>query len=521
MSDSGSSEGRYLAARTHVSRVSRAIKPAIETRSYVAYLLRERGKVREFGSRTHVLAAGLWPPGMTLDAQLTAFLSREVQPWAGELSSRLAPVLENGWLYLTPRQYNLIALLSKLCSRLQAFDFARLNLRDRNLIDRLRRIESLFLLLQQDPENLGVILSALRAHHEKQQEGQGEVDSSHALVIRLLTEDCTLPSLHNCLIGFNIFKHRRFLSLHDLMRQGLGETVDIIGFDCEPRVQERIEAYLSDALSSMKELHGQLQEARRVNRYIAVDDQARPVAAALWEIYKAGESREPLDFDSDQENLVPFLSRLIRGFDRTFSPLLGGSCLLSEGRATVFARSFFELELTRLRTLAGKLEKDVFHLTRFPLHRYLHLKSARLEAAGNEGEVTDLIGESVGCLVDVGQTISKVLSLRVSPSKLPAGQAAETIEALQPIVLRGKAFSLPHENERFRAGTSLAGKTVAEALSAAATVCFTTGMLFQDDFIVMFVGKETKLEDDVRQRMKLMEHLLDPEQYRQTSAQFV
>ncbi len=135
--------------------------------------------------------------------------------------------------------------------------------------------------------------------------------------------------------------------------------------------------------------------------------------------------------------------------------------------------------------------------------------------------MTDLIGESVGCLVDVGQTISKVLSLRVSPSKLPAGQAAETIEALQPIVLRGKAFSLPHENERFRAGTSLAGKTVAEALSAAATVCFTTGMLFQDDFIVMFVGKETKLEDDVRQRMKLMEHLLDPEQYRQTSAQFV
>ena len=102
MSDGGSSEGRQLAARTRVSRVSRAIKPAIETRSYVAFLLRERSQVREFGSRTHLLATGLWPPGMTLDAQLTAFLSQQVQPWATDLSSRLAPVLENGWLYLTP-----------------------------------------------------------------------------------------------------------------------------------------------------------------------------------------------------------------------------------------------------------------------------------------------------------------------------------------------------------------------------------------------------------------------------------
>jgi hypothetical protein len=456
---------------------------------------------------------------MTLDAQLTAFLSQQVQTWATDLSCRLTPVLENGWLYLTPRQYNLVALLSKLCSRLSAFDLARLNLRDRNLIDRLRRVESLFLMLQYNPENLGVILSALRVHYEKQREEPGELETSHALVIRLLTEDCTLPSLYNCLLGLNIFKHRRFLCLPDLMRQGLGEAVDVVGFDCEPRVQERIEAYVSDALSSTQELQGQLQEARRVNRYIAMDDQARPIAAALWEIYQAGESREPSSFDADQENLVPFLSRLIRGFDRTFSPLLGGSCRLSEGKAVVFGRSFFELELTRLRMLAGKLEKDVFHVTRFHLHRYLHLKNARQEAVGHEGEVTDLIGESVGCLVDIGRTISKVLSLRVSAG-LPGGQTSEKIEPLLPIVLRGKAFTLPHENDRFRAGAPLAGKTVAEALGAAATVCFTTGMLLQDDFIVIFVGKEKQLEDDVRQRIKLLEHLLGPEQYRQTSAQF-
>ncbi len=64
------------------------------------------------------------------------------------------------------------------------------------------------------------------------------------------------------------------------------------------------------------------------------------------------------------------------------------------------------------------------------------------------------------------------------------------------------------------------GKSVAEALSAAASVCFTAGMLFQDDFVSMFVGKEMKLEADLHQRMKLIEHLLGPEEYRETSAQF-
>jgi hypothetical protein len=538
MPDRGSPEGKNLAARAHVSRVSRAIKPAIETKSFIAFLLRERSRVREFGARTHVLAAGLWPPGIALDPNLIAFLAQQVQPWAGELAARLVPLLENGWLYLTPRQYNLVALLKRLCGRLQALDFSKLNLRDRNLVDRLRRIESMFLMLQYNPDSMGVILSALRVHHEKQQQGPEEVDASHALVIRLLTEDCTLPSFFNCLVGFNIFKHRRFLSLADLARPGIGETVDTVGFDCEPRVQARIDEYLSNSLSSLRELHEQLVEARRVNQYIAVDEQERPVAAALWEIYKAGEAREPADFDADQENLVPFLSRLIRGFDRTFSQLLEGACPLSEGKAFIFARSFFELELTRLRTLAGKLENDVFRLTHFPLHRYLHVRKSRLDAAHGEGDVTDLIGESVACLVDIGQTISKVLALRARAGDTgagaagaapagpaPAGPAAAVpgaagpVPPLQPIALRGKPFVLPHENERLRAGSPLAGKTVVEALTAAVTVCFTTGMLFQDDFVVMFVGKEKKLEGDLRQRMKQVEHLLDPVQYRETAQQ--
>ncbi len=502
-------------ARSHASRQSRAIKAPVETRSYIAYVFREYARVREFGRRSHVLEAGLWPPGIRLDRRLAAFLVEQVQIWAIELSGRLAPVLENGWVHLTPRQYNLLVLLKRLCDRLSAFEFPRLNLRDRNLVDRVRRIESLFLMLHYDPETLGVILAGLRVYHEKRQEGSEQVEASQALAIRLLTEDDTLPSLFNCLVGFNILKHRRFLVLSDLMRPGLGDMVDASRFDCDSRIQERIDGYVADTLATLSQMNEQLQEARRVNRYISLDEQARPRTAALWGVYKAGETREPLDFEADQENLVLLLSRLIRGFDRTYSALLGGVCLLSHGeKASIFSRAFFELDLTRLRSLAGRLENDVFRLTRFPLRRFLRLKSNRKEAVGGEGEVADLIRETVGCLVDIGQTVSKVLALRSRPSGGPAGE-----EPLQPVILQGKPFVLPHENERFRPGTDLAGRTVSEALVSAVTVCFTAGMLFHDDFVSLSAGKEHKLEEDLRQQLKVIEHLILPEKRTELSAQ--
>ena len=176
----------------------------------------------------------------------------------------------------------------------------------------------------------------------------------------------------------------------------------------------------------------------------------------------------------------------MRRFDRLFAPLLNGQCLLEEtGRAAIFSRAFFELDFTKLRTMVEKLETGPFHFSSFPLSRFLQIKGARIGAIGNEMEVNELISQGVGTLVDMGKTLMKILILR-TPGV--AGKA----EPLEPIVLQGKAFSLPYENGRLQTRSFLKGKTVMEALSLAVTICFTTGLLLQDDFLSVFLGKEKK-----------------------------
>jgi hypothetical protein len=165
--------------------------------------------------------------------------------------------------------------------------------------------------------------------------------------------------------------------------------------------------------------------------------------------------------------------------------------------------------------MVEKMETGPFHFSSFPLSRYLQIKGARLGAIGNEMEVNEIIGQGVGCLVDLGKTLMKILVLRTP------GGAAGTPEPLEPIVLQGKTFSLPHENGRIQTRSLLKGKTVVEALSLAVTMCFTAGLLLHDDFLSLFLGKEKRLGAELRARMKLMENLLDPESYRELSSLYV
>jgi len=504
------------AARGQVSRISRMIKKTTQSCSYLTFLFKEYRRVREFGRRSYVLEARFLPPGIRLDPQLPAFLAKEILTTAAELSLRLDPVVEHGWLHLTPRQYNLLVLLKRLADRLRAVEFSRLNLRDVNVVDRLRRVESLFLMLHYESEIQSAIFGALRTFYEKQHEPEEENEKTNSLVLRILAEDCTVPSLYNCLLGLNIFKHRRLLTLPDLMREGLGEMVDSVAFDCESSVRARMDGYIDSAFESIGKLHEQLQEARRINSYLIFDDQGRPDTEILAGFYESGDSREPFNFAVDKENLVLLVPRLVRRFDKLFAPLLNGQCLLEEtGRAAIFSRAFFELDFTKLRTMVEKLETGPYHFSNFPLARYLQIKGARIGAIGNEMEVNELIGQGVGTLVDMGKTLMKILVLRT-----PGGAAGKD-EPLEPIVLQGKAFSLPYENGRLQTRSFLKGKTVMEAVSLAVTMCFTAGLLLQDDFLSVFLGKEKRLATELHTRMKLMENLLDPESYKDLSALYV
>lgn len=502
------------AARGQVSRFSRLVKQPIQGFSYFTFLFREYRRVRQFGRRTHVLDATFWPPGIRLDQNMPNFLVRQAQAWAAELSPRLKGITDHGWVHLTPRQYNHVVLLKRLCDRIQSFDFLHLDLRARGLVDSFKRIESLFLMLHYHPETMDVLLEALRHFSEKQHESTDEIERTHGLVVRLLREDITLPSLYNCLLALNIFRGRRLLGMADLLRPGLGEVVDTRGFDCEPAVRQRMENYINESMESIKGQHGQLQEARRIRSYLVMDEDGRPETSLLRAVYKSASPRAVYDFDADQQNLVLFVARLLRAFDTVFAPLLNGRCLLADiGRVPIFARDFFALEFTRIRSLVEKLEKGPFHFSSFPLQRYFQIRAERLGTIGSEMDVCQIVDEAVGCLVDFGKSLTRVLGLRSPP-----GAAGSPEAPVELVSLQGKPFSIPYETRVLETRSALGGKTIIQAIASAVSVCFTTGLLFQDDFLSMYHGKEKRLADELRRRMELVENLLDPESFAELSA---
>ena len=504
-----------LAAHGRMVAVSRAIKRPVSRRSYFSFLLGEYGKVRKWGRRTHVLSATVLPPGIRMDAGLPNFLVKELQAWAHELSARLKVVAELGWAHLTPHQYNYVVLLKRLSDRLRDFDFLHMDLRDPALVDRFRRVESLFLMLHYHRDSMNTLLGALRLFYERQRDSAEEGEKTQRLAMRILSEDVTLPSLYNILLGLNIFRRRRLLEMKDLVQEGLGDMVDSRAFDCDPQVRERMEKHIDECVESISKVHGQLQESRRVNSYILQDPQGRPSDELLRALYlSVGRRGDEQDYDRDLGNLVVLVPRLLRAFDAVFSPLLNGQVgLEGNGKVTIFARPFFEEELTRLRNGIGKLEQGPFHFSTFPLDRYLKIKGERTGTIWNEVDVSIIIDEAVAGLVDLGKTLTRVMGLR-----LPTSPSNIATTPLESVVLQGKVFSLPYENMRISSRSLLGGRTVAEAVTTAVQACFTAGLVFHDDFLSLYQGKEKRLAEALRQKMGLMQTLLDQDSYRDLAA---
>jgi hypothetical protein len=502
------------AARLQAAREQRALKRPQKACSFLRFLFRERVRLTEFGRKTHVLETTFLPPGVRPARDLQGFFVRSLQAWAAGLSPSLKGLLEHAWLYLTPFQYNLLALLRKLCDRVLTFDFVHLDYRSRHLIDRLQRIERPFLTLACRDEHLPAILGAVQTVCKKTHAEEKECGELCSLAQRVLAPEATLPSLYNAVIGLNSIKNRRLMAMADLVSPGRGGLINTRDFDCDGQLRKRIDSYLRESLDSVRKLHEQLFEARRLGSYIRRDEGGEPDTSRLVALYTGeGEGR---DFLADQANTVRFASRLCRRFDRAFLPLLGGRITLADGTMTsIFSRNFFEVELSRLRTLADKLDKGPFHFTDFPLERYGRIKGGRLSAIGAEGEAIQLVDEATAILVDLGKTLARVLGLRG-----PAGDSGARQEPLEPIVLQGKSFTLPMENQRVAGPSPLANLTVAEALGEVVTICFSAGLLFRDRFLDLYLSREGKIDMELQTRLRLLENLMVPEDYRELVATF-
>jgi hypothetical protein len=500
---SGSGERRELA------RALQSVKIPPSPVSYWRYLLRERSKLRAFGRRTHTLLASWLPPGVRLDPRLPRFFEQHFQPWAAELSRRLEPVLDLGWLHLGKRQYNWIVVLKQLCDRLLAPNLARLNIRDPDLLDGLRRLESLFLLLHHDDAVTQRLLGSLRTVFEKKSKLESEYGPAANLVNRLLSEELTLPSLWNCLLALNMARSRRFLSLADLIRPGLAEVVSGEEYDCSPQVRQKIEEFVESSVEMLQTLHEQLVEVRRLSSYLANDESGNLDTSLLASFYEAEVRGEGVLLEKDRENVMVLAPRFFTAFDRTFQALLNGRVAFAGGgKGAVFSPDCFQNELTRLRNAVEKLEKAAFSYANFPYKRYLQIRASTMGAIPKEVEVLQLIDEGLAVIFGLGQSLARLLALNSLGAAEEEGE-----EPVEASALQGKPFRLPFTGRKLQARGFLQGKSVLELLGEVTGICLEADVLFQDPAIFLLLGKESKISSQLQLKLRQLEHLVDEKTY--------
>jgi len=478
------------------------IKATPPAASFWAFLFRELPRLRAFGRRTHTLLVTLLPPAARPDPALKGFLTRTLQPWAVELSQRLKPVLELGWLHLTKRQYNWVVVLARLAERIVAVDFTHLPWRDRNLVDRLRGLETQFLLLHSHEGILGELASSLHMVFEKKSRLDSDYRPAAELCQRLLSPEASLPSLYNCLLAFNMVKFRRLLSLADLLRGDLGPLVSGSEYDCPPEIRARIAEYVTSSLENLQTLHAQLSELRRLAGYLSCDEEGQADIRLLAALYGPR-------MEVDRQNLMALAPRLFTVFERVFQPLLAGTVAVEGApKAALFEPAFFQTEFARLAMVSDKLEKAVFGLANFPFNRFLAIRSSSLGAIPKELEVLQLLEEGLGVLFNLGKILARVLALD--------GAGAQEGEAERPLdasLLQGQPFRLPHAGRRLQAEGFLRGLTVREALAQVIRICFTAGHLLQHPAVFLLFGKEPRLAAQLSATLRQLEHLLDEKTY--------
>jgi hypothetical protein len=497
------------AERRELARTLQGIKIQPVEASYWRYLFRERSKIRAFGRRTHTLLASWFPPGARADPQLPRFFEQYLQPWATELAQHLEPVLDLGWLHLTKRQYNWIVVLKQLCDRIVATDFAHLNYRDRNLIDGLRRLESLFLLLRYKENVTQRLLSSLRTVFEKKSKVESEYGPTADLVNRLLSEEITLPSLWNCLLALNMVKSRRFLTLGDLIRHGLGDVVSAKEYDCSPQVRKKIDEYVESCHEMLQTLHEQLVEARRLNSYLAYDESGSLDTSLLATFYETEAKGEGIRLEKDLDNVMLFAPRFFTAFDRAFQALLNGTVAFTGGlKGAVFSPACFQTEFTRLRNAIEKLERVAFTYANFPYKRYLLIRSSTMGAIAKEVEVMQLIDEGLAVIFELGKSLARLLSMNGVGA--PEGKGEQPVDSP---ALQGRPFRLPFTGRKLQAKGFLQGKNVAVLLEQVVSICFSADVLFQDPAIFMHLGKERKVADQLEVKLRQLEHLVDDKTY--------
>lgn len=505
--DSISSEAaEEVHGNLHTIQQNRKIlKNPVNRSSFFSYFFRERKKIRKFALESGVLgfrAIGTVP---VLNTSVLEKFQRDIRETAKSLTRTLKPILEEGWLYLGKRDYNLVSLLYRLCREATAADFKSFSGKSSNHIDKIINLETLFLIFHYEREDIRELHFAVDTVFNKDPSLKEIQKETSVNLYKLLDRDHMRPSLYNMILGLNILKSRTFLELQDLRKPGL-RLLDTHDFDCTPKVRDRIDEHLRKLEKGMRPYLEQEAELLRMQAFIPTDGRGNVDDSILADFYNKALSSRKLNFETNKENIIKLILNLGYAFLSVFRNILSETIKVDTGEEIrLFAQPVFGQDMLRLEYNLGKLDRLQTKLPKLASSRYLFIRKSVAGAIEAEAAAVRIIDELTSTLVFMGKRIAHILR-NASPED--HGSDSE----ISYFSFDEKSYLIPRENQKILSDEYLRGKTVKEALYETAAVCYQTGTLVQHSEITELLEKEKNIRDEIRNRS---------EQYRRIAHEIV
>jgi hypothetical protein len=480
--------------RMSLSILKTVIKRPQTAASYFQYFLRYHKALKSFGESTATLRARSLPPQILPDPVVGEAFKKNLQPDAADLLKVCTQVLRFGWRYLSKEQYNLVALVRRLCYEILAVNFRVLNYRDRSVIVHLRTLETLFFALHYRPHYPVEAAELIGDLVSKNKRSVIEPSAARNLVLRVLTSGTSIPSLKDALHGLNMCVLRRPVSFESLIDRDLGEILNKEDFACDEDTRREIDGRVQDLLSQIELLRRQKREIDQLEQNLAAGGGESGFDAIRQFYDQSTPAESGRNWESDSANVMVVFPALLGAIEDSLGPLLNGQIVLSElGPVTLFPRRLFQEAFDTLRNAQQRL-KTIGH-KQFTRARFMRVRVRHKEAIAAEVEVVRVVDDALGQLMRIGQELRAVL---VSPGR----RTDKRVRAipLGAIIVPGQDFYLPSDDRTICSSDAFGGMSVAQALEFAAAVAYQAAVFFREPSTTSLASRGGRLREDTLRR---------------------
>lgn len=494
-----------------LAQAKETLKAPPPTIGLLRYLFRERPRILKQGYQSHILVPSLFMAIPRVDRRLPATLGGRLGEAIGSIGILLDLTIDRGWEHLSKRDYNLIVVFWQLCKVIRAANLRQLSVRDKKLLQRLRTLETLFFFLHGCDGGPELIVESIGKVLALQPDvASGQINAALREVKRILYRDYELPSLFNFLLTLNMLEQRRFLAGGDLLGKSVDGMVDTKVFAASEALQERIGAYVEELKRKAFSLNRIKLQSDRLRLYLRVDASGSPDSTELRTFYDRGlNDSEGTAFLHDRENVVWFIPRFLRLFDRTFAPFLSGKPHLTGiGNVAVFQSDLFGPDLQRLRNVSAKLDHLFFDFRTLSYYKYLEIKAGANIAIPLEREIIHQLEDALEIFLGLAKHLDRLLARAdKSPQATPVAHPLDRASLVAPSVL------LPYGEARIKSASELNDRSVEGAIQYTVSICYLIAMYLHDNQLTETLAQGDTIQQHLEGVLGVLKRVADEDTY--------